>query len=38
MTTIPLYLQVMDDPDFQAGNFDTSNITRFVPDENKDDD
>ncbi|MBU3918134.1 acetyl-CoA carboxylase biotin carboxylase subunit [bacterium] len=37
-TTIPLYLQVMDDPDFQNGNFDTGYITRFVPDENEDDD
>ncbi len=37
-TTIPLYLQVMNDPDFQAGNFDTSYIGRFVPDDEDDDD
>jgi acetyl-CoA carboxylase, biotin carboxylase subunit len=37
-TTIPLYLQVMDDADFQAGQFDTSYITRFVPDEDEDED
>ncbi len=37
-TTIPLYLQVMDDADFQAGNFDTSYINRFVPDDDEDED
>ncbi|MBT4266328.1 MAG: acetyl-CoA carboxylase biotin carboxylase subunit [Deltaproteobacteria bacterium] len=37
-TTMPLYLQVMDDPDFQAGEFDTSYINRFVPDDYDDDD
>ncbi|MFQ5382550.1 MAG: acetyl-CoA carboxylase biotin carboxylase subunit, partial [Dehalococcoidia bacterium] len=37
-TTIPLFLQVMDDPDFQRGDFDTSFITRFVPDEDDDED
>ncbi|MCP4681122.1 MAG: acetyl-CoA carboxylase biotin carboxylase subunit [Desulfobacterales bacterium] len=37
-TTIPLYCQVMDDPDFQKGNFDTSYINRFVPEEDDDDD
>ncbi|MBW2368597.1 MAG: acetyl-CoA carboxylase biotin carboxylase subunit [Deltaproteobacteria bacterium] len=37
-TTIPLYLEIMDDPDFQAGRFDTSFITKFVPDADDDDD
>ena len=37
-TTIPLYSRVMDDPDFRAGNFDTSYIERFLPDEEEDDD
>jgi acetyl-CoA carboxylase, biotin carboxylase subunit len=32
-TTIPLFRRVMDDPDFQRGDFDTGYITRFVPDE-----
>jgi acetyl-CoA carboxylase, biotin carboxylase subunit len=32
-TTIPLYRRVMDDPDFQQGDFDTGYITRFVPDD-----
>lgn len=32
-TTIPLYLQIMDDPLFQQGKFDTSFIKRFVPEE-----
>ncbi|MBI9075693.1 MAG: acetyl-CoA carboxylase biotin carboxylase subunit [Desulfatibacillum sp.] len=37
-TTIPLFLTVMDDEDFQAGRFDTSFITRYVPNEDEDDD
>ncbi len=37
-TTIPLYLRVMDDPDFRSGSFDTGYITRFVPDEDEDED
>jgi acetyl-CoA carboxylase, biotin carboxylase subunit len=32
-TTIPLYLKVMDDPQFRAGDFHTGFIKRFVPDE-----
>lgn len=32
-TTIPLYLRVMEDPDFLKGDFDTSYIHRFVPEE-----
>jgi acetyl-CoA carboxylase biotin carboxylase subunit len=28
-TTIPLHLRIMDDPDFRAGAFDTSFMTRF---------
>ncbi|MEE4112710.1 MAG: ATP-grasp domain-containing protein, partial [Desulfobacteraceae bacterium] len=37
-TTIPLYLRVMDDPDFRNGDFDTSYIERFLPEEADDDD
>ncbi len=37
-TTIPLYLDVMDDPDFQKGVFDTGFIKRFLPEEDDDDD
>ena len=37
-TTIPLYRQIMDDPDFQKGEFDTGFINRFVPEEDDDDD
>lgn len=37
-TTIPLYRKVMDDPDFVKGHFDTSYITRFVPDDDDDND
>ena len=37
-TTIPLYLRVMDDPQFRAGDFDTGFIKRFVPDEDDEDD
>ncbi len=37
-TTIPLYRKVMDEPDFQKGDFDTSYITRFVPEDDDDED
>jgi len=36
-TTIPLYLKVMEDPDFRMGDFDTGFIKRFVPDEEDED-
>jgi len=36
-TTIPLYLQVMDDPCFRQGDFDTGFIKKFVPDEEEED-
>jgi acetyl-CoA carboxylase biotin carboxylase subunit len=36
-TTIPLYLQIMDDPSFRKGNFDTGFISRFVSEEDDDD-
>jgi len=36
-TTIPLYLKVMDDPDFKKGNFDTGYIQKFLPEEDEDD-
>jgi len=37
-TTIPLYLRIVDDPAFQAGDIDTGYIARFLPDEDDDDD
>jgi len=37
-TTIPLYLEIMDDAAFKEGEFDTGFIKRFVPDETEDDD
>ncbi len=37
-TTIPLYLKVMDDPDFKDGKFDTGYIEKFLPDEEEGDD
>ena len=37
-TTIPLYLEIMGDAAFRAGEFDTSFIERFVPEEEDDDD
>jgi acetyl-CoA carboxylase biotin carboxylase subunit len=37
-TTIPLYLQIMDDASFREGRFDTSFIRKFVPDDVDDDD
>lgn len=35
-TTLPLYRQVMDDPAFCRGDFDTGYINRFVPEEEED--
>jgi acetyl-CoA carboxylase biotin carboxylase subunit len=32
-TTIPLYRQIMDDPSFRKGDFDTGFINKFVPEE-----
>jgi acetyl-CoA carboxylase biotin carboxylase subunit len=37
-TTIPLYRRIMDDPEFQKGDFDTGFINKFVPEEDEDDD
>jgi acetyl-CoA carboxylase biotin carboxylase subunit len=37
-TTIPLYRQIMDDPSFRKGDFDTGFINRFVSEEGEDDD
>jgi acetyl-CoA carboxylase, biotin carboxylase subunit len=37
-TTIPLHLRVMDDPDFQKGEFSTDFIHRFLPPEDEEDD
>lgn len=37
-TTIPLHLEIMDDPDFQKGEFNTDFIKRFVSDDDDDDD
>jgi acetyl-CoA carboxylase biotin carboxylase subunit len=37
-TTIPLYLEIMEDAGFKAGEFDTSFIEKFVPDDMDDDD
>jgi acetyl-CoA carboxylase biotin carboxylase subunit len=30
-TTLPLHLKILSDPDFAAGKFDTSFMTRFAP-------
>jgi acetyl-CoA carboxylase biotin carboxylase subunit len=30
-TTIPLHLRIMNDPDFQKGEFSTDFIERFIP-------
>jgi acetyl-CoA carboxylase biotin carboxylase subunit len=35
-TTIPLYRQIMDDPFFRKGDFDTGFINKFVPEEDDD--
>jgi acetyl-CoA carboxylase, biotin carboxylase subunit len=37
-TTIPLYRRIMDDPFFRKGDFDTGFISKFVPEEDDDDD
>jgi acetyl-CoA carboxylase biotin carboxylase subunit len=37
-TTIPLYLRIVDDPAFQAGDIHTGYIRRFVPEDDDDDD
>lgn len=37
-TTIPLYLQVMNDPFFINGEFDTSFVEKFLPEEDEEDD
>jgi acetyl-CoA carboxylase biotin carboxylase subunit len=37
-TTIPLYREIMDDPAFYRGDFDTGFINRFVPEEEEEDD
>jgi acetyl-CoA carboxylase biotin carboxylase subunit len=37
-TTIPLYLEIMDDADFKAGEFDTGFIGRFVSEDADDED
>ncbi|MBM4334128.1 MAG: acetyl-CoA carboxylase biotin carboxylase subunit [Deltaproteobacteria bacterium] len=34
-TTIPLYLKIMDDPNFQQGNFSTHFIKEFLPEEDE---
>jgi acetyl-CoA carboxylase biotin carboxylase subunit len=36
-TTIPLYLKVMDDPDFREGKFDTGYIQKFLPEDPEED-
>jgi acetyl-CoA carboxylase biotin carboxylase subunit len=36
-TTIPLYRKIMDDADFQKGNFDTGFINKFVTEDDDDD-
>ncbi len=35
-TTIPFYLQIMDDPEFINGTFDTGYVKKFLPDEEDD--
>jgi acetyl-CoA carboxylase biotin carboxylase subunit len=37
-TTIPLYRKIMDDPEFQKGNFDTGFINKFAPEEEEEED
>jgi acetyl-CoA carboxylase biotin carboxylase subunit len=37
-TTIPLYLEIVDDPEFQRGDIHTGYIKKFVPDDDDDDD
>jgi acetyl-CoA carboxylase biotin carboxylase subunit len=36
-TTIPFYLQIMDDPEFIDGTFDTGYVKKFLPDEEDED-
>ena len=36
-TTIPLFQEIMADEEFRKGNFDTSYIGKFVPDDDDDD-
>lgn len=36
-TTIPLYIQIMEEKDFQNGDFNTTYIQRFLPEEDEDD-
>jgi acetyl-CoA carboxylase biotin carboxylase subunit len=35
-TTIPFYLQIMDDPEFIKGTFDTGYIKKFLPEDEED--
>lgn len=37
-TTIPLYLKIMDDPQFQRGDIHTGYIKKFVPDDDEEED
>jgi len=37
-TTIPLYMQVMNDPYFIKGEFDTGFIQKYLPEKDEDDD
>jgi acetyl-CoA carboxylase biotin carboxylase subunit len=37
-TTIPLYLQIMNDPFFVKGDFDTGFVEKFLPEKDEDDD
>ncbi len=37
-TTVPLYLKILEDPEFQKGNIHTGYVKKFVPDEDDDDD
>jgi len=36
-TTIPLYIKIMEEKDFQNGDFNTTYIQRFLPEEGEDD-
>jgi biotin carboxylase len=37
-TTIPLYLRIVDDAAFRAGDINTGYIGRFLPEDDEDDD
>ncbi|MBW2085855.1 MAG: hypothetical protein JRI54_07495 [Deltaproteobacteria bacterium] len=37
-TSIPLYSQIMEDADFQRGDFTTDFIKKFIPDDEDEDD